>query len=68
MAQFSIRLVGKNPDRFKISGLGASLPGSSFTPTNEEMTEEDLRAQLKSQGISDRGIDQLIQRARAGAE
>lgn len=67
MAQFSIRLVGKNPDRFKISGLGSAPGGSSYTPTNEEMTEEDLRDELKRQGISDRGIDQLIQRARENA-
>ncbi|MCL5670178.1 MAG: hypothetical protein M1423_02615 [Acidobacteria bacterium] len=67
MAQFVIRVVGKNPEKFTISGLSAAFPNDSLTPTNNAMTEEELRAELESQGISERGIDQLIQHARASA-
>jgi hypothetical protein len=67
MARFVIKVVGKNPEKFVIAGRGAAFPNDSFTPTNDAMTEEELRAELQRQDISEKGIDQLIQHARNNA-
>ncbi|HUZ47291.1 MAG TPA: hypothetical protein VMW54_11705 [Terriglobia bacterium] len=67
MAQFVIKVVGTNPERFMIAGLGVAFPNDTFTRTNDAMTEADLRAELERQGVSERGIDQLIQHARDNA-
>ena len=67
MAQFVIKVVGKNPEKFTIAGVSAAFPNDSFAPANGAMTEEELRAELERQGISERGIEQIIQHARDNA-
>lgn len=65
MGKSVVKVAGSNPEKFIIAGLD---PQDNFTRTGEGMTEEELRAELERQGISPKGIDQLIANARNNAQ
>jgi hypothetical protein len=59
-----IKVRGVEPEVFWIVWMDSQLPINSFIKTSQNLTEDDVRAELAEMGINKTGIDALIKRAR----
>ena len=59
-----IKVRGVEPEVFWIVWMDSELPINSFIKTSQNLTEEEVRAELKKMAINETGIDALIKRAR----
>jgi hypothetical protein len=67
MGKQTVKVAGKNPEKFIIVGLDEGLSMDGSRQTTEPMTEAELRDDLGKRGISEKGCDQLIAEARRNA-
>jgi hypothetical protein len=59
-----IKVRDVEPEVFWIVWMDSELPINSFIKTSQNLTEEEVRAELKKMAINETGIDALIKRAR----
>jgi hypothetical protein len=59
-----VKVRGVDPEVFWVIWLDAQSPKGSFARTSQNLTEGQVRAELKVMGHNDSDIDRLIKEAR----
>lgn len=59
-----VKVRGSDPEAFWIIWVDSGLPKGSFMKTSQNLTESELRAELKDMDRTKPEIDSLIQSAR----